>query len=169
MDWAETAAQDILNDLDFWREGGLDEAARTAIATALRAAERRGMERAKAIAGQYEKRQVRGCEEESAAYNIGKLIQAEIDKARALTNAAYAAGLAASGREAELVKALTEGVELVGHSGHAAWVHAFYLEEAKAWEIRAKAWFDKTSALLTPTEDREYQIAVEKLMEEGSG
>ena len=76
--------------------------------------------------------------------------------------AAYAAGLAASGREAELVKALEQmesafrarcnhcGGDVHICDGH-AWSGGCIAPEARA---------------LTPTDDREYREAVEKLMKE---
>ena len=87
---------------------------------------------------------------------------------------AHNAGLAArGGREAELVKALERTIRtanlLLQNSIGCARVHHGVDLDAEGmpdWLADCEADIKQARALLTPTEDREYQIAVEKLMKE---
>ena len=92
---------------------------------------------------------------------------------------AYAAGLAASGREAEirgLETARDIALETIvltsrGMKSFEIVYHSYELTATtRAEKIAAaiQSEIDKARAL-TPTEDREYREAVEKLMKEGSG
>ena len=97
-----------------------------------------------------------GIEGPSAPRWVWSYAEGALEQVEAL-NAAHAAGLAASGREAELVKALEWAVGQHDYR-HLDMGVGTKLPDGKRWlELRA---------LLTPTEDREYQIAVEKLMKE---
>ena len=84
MDWAGEEARCIA-DRACCREACLTEALQASIATALRAAERRGMERAKAIANDVAHQESirRGTHEQTpyhfGAFNVATAIQSEID------------------------------------------------------------------------------------------
>ena len=90
----------------------------------------------------------------------------EAEKRCKALNAAYAAGLAASGREAE-IRGMERAWAIADKLAKDSWG---FTEEEAAGEYIAKAIqseIDKARAL-TPTDDREYREAVEKLLKEGS-